>query len=100
MDKATKVSTLLREKEERIAQLEQQLKIEKESVNRQVAKQHSQFQQSMEVLKISHQADMSAKNMQPQEMRQAIERYKGVPITEDFIKEALELNSLLVKQQE
>jgi len=29
-----------------------------------------------------------------------MERYKDVPTTEEFIKEALELNSLLVRQQE
>jgi len=37
MKKATEVSTLLREKEERIAQLEQQLEAEKANVNKQVA---------------------------------------------------------------
>lgn len=38
--------------------------------------------------------------MQLQEMQQSMEKYKDVPITEEFIKQALELNSLLVKQQE
>lgn len=54
----------------------------------------------MEVLKISHEADISAKNIQLQEMQQSMERYKEFPSTEEFIKEALELNSLLVRQQE
>jgi len=53
----------------------------------------------MEILKISHENDISAKNMQLQEMQQSMERYKDVPTTEEFIKKALELNSLLVKQQ-
>ena len=38
--------------------------------------------------------------MQLQEMQQAMERYKDVSTTEEFIKETLELNSLLVKQKE
>lgn len=38
--------------------------------------------------------------MKLQEIQQAMERYKDVPTTEEFIKEALELNSLLVRQQE
>lgn len=54
----------------------------------------------MEVLKIIHEADILAKNMQLQEMQQSMERYKDVPTTKEFIKEALELNSLLVKWQE
>ena len=29
-----------------------------------------------------------------------MERYKDVPTTEEFVKEALEINSLLMKQQE
>jgi len=100
MDKATKVSILLREKEERIAQLEHQLKAKKESINMKAVEHLAQLQQHMEVLKINHEADMSAKNMQLQEMRQAMGRYKGVPAIEEFIKEALEIHSLLVKQQE
>ena len=38
--------------------------------------------------------------MQLQELQQAMEIYKDVPTTEEFIKEALELNSLLGKQQD
>ena len=51
----------------------------------------------MEVLKISHEADISAKNMQLPNLQQAMEIYKDVPTIEEFIKEALELNSLLLK---
>jgi len=40
----------------------------------------------MEVLKICHEADTLAKNMQLQEMQQSMERYKDVPTTEEFIK--------------
>jgi len=54
----------------------------------------------MEVLKISHEADISVENMQLQEMQQAMERYKDVPTIEEFIKEALELSSVLVKHKE
>ena len=38
--------------------------------------------------------------MKIQELQQAMERYNDVPTTEEFVKEALELNSLLMKQQE
>jgi len=43
MDKAIEVSTLLKEREERITQLEQELKIEKASANKQAAKQLAQL---------------------------------------------------------
>jgi len=43
MDKATEVSTLLREKEERIVQLKQELEVEKASTNRQVVKKLKQL---------------------------------------------------------
>ena len=91
---------LLKEKEEKIAHLEQQIETKKASVNRQAAEQLAQLQQSMEVLKISHEADISAKNMQLQDLYQAMEKYKDVPTVEEFIKEALELNSLSLKQEE
>jgi len=54
----------------------------------------------MEVLKISHVANILGKNMQVQELQQAMEIYKDVPTTEECVKEALKLNSLLMKQQE
>lgn len=97
MEKATEVSTLLKEKQERIAQLEQQLETEKASVNKQAAEELTQLQQRMDVLRISHEADISAKNTQLQAWQQAMEIYKDVPTIKDFIKEALELNSLIVK---
>ena len=39
-------------------------------------------------------------NMQVQQSQEAMEKYEDVPTVEEFIKEALELNSLLLKQQE
>jgi len=96
MDKAIEVSILLREREERIAQLE----IEKANVNKQAIEQIVHLQQSMEVLKISHEADISSKNVQIQELQEAIAKYKYVPTIYEFIKEALELNSILSKQQD
>lgn len=44
MDKATKISILLMEIEDKILQLEQQLEIEKANVNRQASKQLAQLQ--------------------------------------------------------
>ena len=54
----------------------------------------------MEILKISHEVDISAKNMQIQEFQEAMEKYKYVPIVDELIKEALGLNSLLSKQKD
>lgn len=54
----------------------------------------------MELLKISHEEDISVKNMQIQDLKQATEKYKDAPIFDEFIKEALELNSLLTKQED
>lgn len=89
MDKDTEISVLLKEKEEKISQLEQQLETEKASVNRQVAEQLAQLQQSMEVLKISHEADISIKTMQLQDLQQGMEIYNDVTTIEEFIKEVL-----------
>ena len=41
----------------------------------------------MEVLKISHEADISVKNMQIQELQESMEKYRDVPIVNEFIKE-------------
>ena len=54
----------------------------------------------MEVLKISHEADISAKNMQIQELQEAMEKYENVTTIDEFITDALELNSLLSKKQD
>lgn len=61
---ATEISILLKEKEEKIAQLEKHLETEKQSVNKHAAEKLAQLQQKMEVLKISHKADILAKNIQ------------------------------------
>jgi len=100
MDKSPEVSILLREREEKIVQLEQHLGIGKKSVNKQVVKQLAQLQQNMEVLKISHEANIFVKNIQIQQVQEAMEKYRDVPSVYEFIKEALELNSLLSKQKD
>lgn len=51
----------------------------------------------MEVLKISYEADIYAKNIKVQELQEAMIKYEDYPTIEEFIKEALELNSLLLK---
>jgi len=48
-------------------------------VNKQAAKQLAQLQQRMELLNISHEADIAAKNMQLQDLQKDMERYKDVP---------------------
>lgn len=54
----------------------------------------------MEVLNICHEADISANNMQIQELQEAMMKYKYVPTIDEFIKDSLELNSILSKQQD
>ena len=61
MEKATEVSTLLREKEKRISQLEQPLEAEKEIVTREAVEQLAKLQKDMEVLKIIHEANILTK---------------------------------------
>ena len=53
----------------------------------------------MEILKISHENDLSIKNTLIKELREDLTKYEGIPTAEEFIKEALALNSLLSKQQ-
>ena len=69
-------------------------------MNKENAKQIVQLQQSLEVLNISHEANISAKNIQIQELQEAIAKYKYVLTVNEFIKEALELNSILSKHQD
>lgn len=64
-------------------------------MNQQTTEQITQLQQNMEVLKISHEEEIFAKNMKIQEFQEAMEKYEDVAIVIEFIKEALELNSLL-----
>lgn len=67
-------------------QFKQDLETKNASASKQAAEQLIQLQQDMEVLKISHEADLSAKNMQLQELKQSLERYKNAPSTKEFIK--------------
>jgi len=68
-------------------------------VNKQAIEQIVYLQQSMEVLRIIHEAYFSTKNAKIKELQEAIAKYKYIPIVDEFIKEALELNSILSKQQ-
>lgn len=53
----------------------------------------------MEVLKISHENDLSTKNKQIEELKVDLEKYKDIPTAKEFINEALTLNTLLLKQK-
>ena len=53
----------------------------------------------MEVLKISHENDLSIKDTLIKELREYITKYEGISAAEEFIKEALALNALFSKQQ-
>ena len=47
------------------------------------------------MLKISHENDLSSKNSLIEHLREDLTKCEGIPTTEEFIKEALELNALL-----
>ena len=53
----------------------------------------------MEVLKISHENDLSRKNTLIKELREELTKYEVIPTAGELIKEALALNALLSKQQ-
>lgn len=83
-----------------IAQLEQPLEIEKTNVNKKSTEQIVQLQQSMEVLRITHEANIATNNMKIQEFQETMVKYKDVPTIDELIKEASKLNSILSKQQD
>jgi len=68
IDKAVEVKQLVREKEEKIQQLEQQLVEERQSVEHQLKAQMAQLQQSFDKLKLQYQAKTSAKYIQIQQL--------------------------------
>ena len=53
----------------------------------------------MEVIKISHENDLSRKDTLIKDLRKNLIEYEGIPTVKEFIKEALALNALLSKQQ-
>ena len=59
----------------------------------------SQLQKDMEAMKRRYGADITAKDLQICEIQEFITRYKDIPSKDEFIKEALELNSKLSIQQ-
>ena len=54
----------------------------------------------MEVLKISHENELSSNDTLIKELREDLAKYEDIPPREEFIKEALALNALLSKQQD
>ena len=97
MDKAAKVYILVQEKDEEIMQLQQQLDEERNNLHEKVEQQLFRVQQEMEMLNINHENDLSSKNSLIEQLREDITKYEGIPTIEEFIKEALALNSLLSK---
>ena len=79
MDKVAEVSILVQEKYDKIMQLQQQLDEERSSLNQKVEQQLLKFKQDMEMLKISHENDLSRKNTLIKELREEITNYEGIP---------------------
>jgi len=85
----------LREKGNKIMMLEQQL--EKEKSNQQVELQIAKLQQEFEQMQIKHQASLAEKEAQIQALTN---KYKDNQNIDQFIIEALILNSQLMHQKE
>lgn len=81
IDKAIEVQMLLKEKEQRIILLEQQLAQEKS--NQQGELQVSQLQQEFEQMQIQHQASVAERDVGIQAMT---DKYKDNPQIDEFIK--------------
>lgn len=86
---------LLKEKENKILMLKQQL--EQEKSNQQVEFQIAKLQLEFEQMQIKHQASLAEKEAQIQEL---IDKYKDNQNIYQFIIEALSLNSQLMHQKE
>lgn len=54
----------------------------------------------MEVLRISHENDLSAKNKEIQELKGDLVKYKDIHTIEELFNEDLTLNTLLLKQKQ
>lgn len=95
IDKAIEVQMLLKEKENKILLLEQQLKQEKS--NQQAELQITKLQQEFEQMQIKHQAILAKKEAQ---IKAITVKYKDNPNIDQFIIEALSLNSQRMHQKE
>lgn len=60
----------------------------------------AQIQQNFEQMTIQHQTDIGEKNTYIYQMWDILDKFKDNPQIDEFMKETLELNSLLAQQQE
>ena len=97
IDRATKVQLLLKQREDKIQELERLLEQEKFNSNRQMELKISQFQKDFEILTLQHQVKLTEKEMQ---VEAAMNKLKIQPQVELFIREALEMNEKIKQQQE
>lgn len=83
---------LLKEKEDRILSLEQQL--QQVSINQEAETQLAKLQQDFQQLQLAHQSSLVSKEKQLQDM---IELHKDDPKNGELITKALALNSQLLQ---
>ena len=86
---------MVQEKDDKIMQLQQQVDEERNNLNQKAEQQLFKFQQDIEILKISYENDLSNRDTLIKNLREDLIKYEGIPTIEEFIKEALALNSLL-----
>lgn len=80
---------LLKQKEDRIQELERLLHQENSNSNEQMKLKMSQFQKDFESLNLQHQTKITEKQTQ---LEAAMTRLQSQPQLEQFIKEALDVN--------
>ena len=89
----------MKQKDEKILQLEIELQAKNKSVSQQLWVQIAQLQESPHQLKFQHQSEINSKDTQIHQLQLSIEKMKDVPNIDEFRKEDLELNTLLESKQ-
>lgn len=112
IDKATEVNQLIKEKDQKInhleeqlivqkqksEQLEEQLNLEKQKIDQQAIQRQQQLSQELEQLKLTHQQEIKSIEEKITQLQLSIEQFKDYPEVEEFKKEALEANKALSQQ--
>lgn len=98
IDKTMEVRLLLKEKEQRILLLEQQL--EKEKTNQESEQYVAQHQREFKKMRLQLQASISEKDLYICQIQAMVDLFKDNPQTDEFIKEEIKLNSVLIQQED
>ena len=97
VDKATEVRILLKQKEAKVQELEYLLSEEKTKSIEQIKIRTNQFHEDIKNLKLKSQIELNEKKAH---LERAMAELQSQPQLEQFIKEALDVNNMLKKEQE